>query len=562
MTARRRCWSSTRKRTSPPVTSTAPNGVVYRRKHLCCRGVLALSTKAKARPSCTTLTVGHDGTLGGGDANKTPTWDRRARRKPFSLTGSNDFVKIPDSDALDLVGDTLTLSCWVKRSAATSGNLVKKADASNGYRLWITATGALQFEVLIGGTTKTVTSATTIPLNTWKHVAARYDGSELRVFIGGTIEAATTAATGSLVATTEALWLGYYDGTSHHLNGYLDDVSIYDTALSDSAITKLADNEHGRYEYHHTNALGSNIVLTDDDQNVIVRYEYDVFGAVRSETGTSDNPRKFTGKEYESDVKLYYFAARYYDPYTGRFNQRDPAGDGINWYAYVANNPLAFIDPSGLAQRLANEQEMSVFRAAAEFTYGKHNATTLLNFVGNQVIFDDEQRYDGLYNPTTNTITLAAWATPNGPHYNMEGRSLSSANDRSILGTFIHELFHAWEDYTNADKAGVAGVIGTVTVLPGSNDPKNQYKYSFLQLATGALASEQRARVIQEWFIVAYADHQGVAHNFAGFGFLRDAGISTTDAQNSAIASTQFVMRWVNMVRQPLPVPSVWGAIK
>ena len=48
---------------------------------------------------------------------------------------------------------------------------------------------------------------------------------------------------------------------------------------------------------------------------MLVRYEYDVFGAIRSEVGTSDNPRKFTGKEYESDVKLYYFAARYYDPY-------------------------------------------------------------------------------------------------------------------------------------------------------------------------------------------------------------------------------------------------------
>ena len=66
----------------------------------------------------------------------------------------------------------------------------------------------------------------------------------------------------------------------------------------------------GRYEYHHLNALGSNIVLTDDNQNVLVRYEYDVFGAIRSETGTSDNVRKFTGKEYETDVRLYYFAAR------------------------------------------------------------------------------------------------------------------------------------------------------------------------------------------------------------------------------------------------------------
>ncbi len=73
-----------------------------------------------------------------------------------------------------------------------------------------------------------------------------------------------------------------------------------------------------------------------------------MFGAIRSETGTSDNTRKFTGKEFDADSNLYYYAARYYDPYIGRFTQRDPIADGVNWYAYVANNPLRFVDPTGL----------------------------------------------------------------------------------------------------------------------------------------------------------------------------------------------------------------------
>ena len=112
-------------------------------------------------------------------------------------------------------------------------------------------------------------------------------------------------------------------------------------------------------------ALGSNIVLTDDNQNVLVRYEYDVFGAIRSETGTSDNTRKFTGKEFDADSNLYYYAARYYDPYIGRFTQRDSIGDGTNWYAYVANNPLRFVDPTGL--RAVNDEE----RLALEHTFGQ-----------------------------------------------------------------------------------------------------------------------------------------------------------------------------------------------
>ena len=92
---------------------------------------------------------------------------------------------------------------------------------------------------------------------------------------------------------------------------------------------------------------------------MVARYEYDVFGAVRSETGTSDNTRKFTGKEWDADSNLYYYAARYYNPYIGRFTQRDPAGDGVNWYIYARNNPLRFIDPDGLRELSATEKTMA-----------------------------------------------------------------------------------------------------------------------------------------------------------------------------------------------------------
>ena len=266
----------------------------------------------------------HNGTLGDANANNTLAWSTEGG---LLFDGVNDKLKVEDSDALDLTTDTLTLNLWLKRTGASQGTLLKKADASNGYQLTVTATGTLQFEIRLAGTSKTVTTATTIPLNQWKHVAARYDGSALRVFINGTIDTATTAATGALTATTEPLWIG---GDTTHLNGTFDEVSIFDSALSDAEITNLTTLRANSYEYHYTNALGSPILLTDDSQTVLARYEYDVFGAVRSETGTSTNTRKSTGKEYEADVKLYYYSARYYDPYIGRFTQRDPAGAGIN----------------------------------------------------------------------------------------------------------------------------------------------------------------------------------------------------------------------------------------
>ena len=113
-----------------------------------------------------------------------------------------------------------------------------------------------------------------ISLHRWTHVAARYDGTQMRIFINGTLDTATTAATpaNTPLATTAPVLIGG-DPNNHHFHGTLDDVSIYNRALSDAEITSLSNNRVGRYAYHHLNALGSNIVLTDDNQNVLVRYE-------------------------------------------------------------------------------------------------------------------------------------------------------------------------------------------------------------------------------------------------------------------------------------------------
>ncbi|MCP5005566.1 MAG: hypothetical protein GY941_16755, partial [Planctomycetes bacterium] len=58
----------------------------------------------------------------------------------------------------------------------------------------------------------------------------------------------------------------------------------------------------------------------------------------------------FTGREWDEKAGLYYYRARYYDANTGRFIQGDPigfAGGDVNFYVYVQNNPVNFIDPVG-----------------------------------------------------------------------------------------------------------------------------------------------------------------------------------------------------------------------
>src|SRR5260370_4748070 len=68
-------------------------------------------------------------------------------------------------------------------------------------------------------------------------------------------------------------------------------------------------------------------------------------------TGTLANPFQYTGREFDLETGIYEYRVRYYDQTVGRFVSEDPIGfrGGIDFYAYVLNNPLNLTDPNGVA---------------------------------------------------------------------------------------------------------------------------------------------------------------------------------------------------------------------
>lgn len=124
--------------------------------------------------------------------------------------------------------------------------------------------------------------------------------------------------------------------------------------------------------YQYANHLGSAVLETNEHGEVISYEEYHPFGttAYRSAKPGFDLSLKrfrFSGKERDDETGLYYFGARYYAPWLGRWTSSDPAGfaAGINLFRYCANNPVLFHDPNGTQEKTVTTYPLN------EETFGK-----------------------------------------------------------------------------------------------------------------------------------------------------------------------------------------------
>lgn len=125
---------------------------------------------------------------------------------------------------------------------------------------------------------------------------------------------------------------------------------------------------------YHTDELGSVVALSDASGALAESYSYSPFG-LSQDISLLGNPLRYTARRLESDTGLYYYRARDYHPGWGRFIQPDPLGyaDGMNVYAYVGNDPLNYIDPTGLYGQGALD---TLGGAADEFSMGLTSGIT------------------------------------------------------------------------------------------------------------------------------------------------------------------------------------------
>ena len=99
--------------------------------------------------------------------------------------------------------------------------------------------------------------------------------------------------------------------------------------------------------YYFYNGQGDVSMLADNAGNTAASYIFDAYGN-QSEENTVYNPFGYRGEYTDAESGLVYLRARMYDSETGRFMSEDPAKAEFNWYVYCHNNPIKYIDPTGL----------------------------------------------------------------------------------------------------------------------------------------------------------------------------------------------------------------------
>lgn len=172
----------------------------------------------------------------------------------YSFDGLSDYVTVPDFAQAD--ANAHTLSLWIQAKAWTIlgspkiyEDFLDKDNAVAGQRQWDcqgTQTGQIKCAVFTSEGEYDLDSISQLQTNQWYHVVTTWDGTNESVFINGIYDSSIPAP-GNLVQVSAPVTIGANPGFYQFFDGKLDQVRIYDRALSSNEVTQL-------YAYDLTNS--------------------------------------------------------------------------------------------------------------------------------------------------------------------------------------------------------------------------------------------------------------------------------------------------------------------
>jgi len=194
--------------------------------------------------------TGLDGNLSG-DAKV--SIDSGKVKNSISFLG-NGIMSVEHSPDLDLVNN-LTITFWVNPTKQQRQALISKGGGSGDNRKYgsdaeysLTLWEDGKFKYKHNGTADTFSNAV-IPLNKWTHIALTRDNDKktIKIYINGVLDTTNTYTTAPSSSNSENLIIGsgeFYSDTMQNLKGQMDEIKIYNIALSQDEITSMYNTEN------------------------------------------------------------------------------------------------------------------------------------------------------------------------------------------------------------------------------------------------------------------------------------------------------------------------------
>ena len=194
------------------------------------------------------------------------------------LDNSNDRISIPLFS--NQLTTEFTLEAWVKVGTSNDEGAIihNHQDNTSGVSLYVWST-EFRSEIRTSSGSYNVAISKVPYVNQWVHLASVYDGSSFTMYLNGAV-ASSTPASGTLVPNNESAYLGYYPQYGAYFNGSIDEVRIWNRALSSCEINHNRNNELPNpnnqtglltyYDFNQGTAGGSNsgqTTLFDDSGN-------------------------------------------------------------------------------------------------------------------------------------------------------------------------------------------------------------------------------------------------------------------------------------------------------
>ncbi len=139
-----------------------------------------------------------------------------------------------------------------------------------------------------------------------------------------------------------------------HYNKAVDGTTVTTQKNYAFGAQTVAARVNGTLHWLVSDHLGSTSVTANADGSFKSQIQYTAFGEIRASAGITETEYRYTGQLRQAEVGLYYYVARFYDPYLNRFAQADTIipleSQGTQaWdrYAGMNNNPVRYNDPSG-----------------------------------------------------------------------------------------------------------------------------------------------------------------------------------------------------------------------